>query len=147
MVKPAKYEELHTVLSDLKQELDEAANRSSEPEEAIPQEAAAVHDHPAIQRIVAYAETDYAAATLDRAAQIVHMNASYVSSLFRKVTGDNFSDYVHAIRMKKAAELLQTRRWTATEVSEMVGYANAKNFIRAFKQYYGKTPGQFKHGH
>lgn len=148
LVKPAKFGDLHSVLSELKLELDEAGGPSSdEPIQPDSLDGTTVSDHPVIQRILAYAETEFATATLEDAAQMVHMNPSYVSSLFRKVTGGNFSDYVHATRMKKAAELLREHRWTAAEVSEMVGYANAKNFIRAFKHYYGKTPGQYKHEH
>lgn len=148
LVKPAKYNDLHAVLSELKQELDKVAHATSgEPATSDSNDGSTVPDHPVIQRILAYAETDFATATLEDAALMVHMNPSYVSSLFRKVTGGNFSEHVHATRMKKAAELLREGRWKAAEVSEMVGYANAKNFIRAFKQYYGKTPGQYKHEH
>lgn len=149
LVKPAKYNDLQDVLSKLKQDLDLlqpsiALETAVEPDELQQDEGAGAVPHPVILRIIRYAESDYATATLEEAAQLVHMNPSYVSSLFRKVTGSNFSDHLHAVRMKKAAELLRERRWTAAEVSEMVGYANAKNFIRAFKQYFGTTPGQFK---
>lgn len=150
LVKPAKYNDLHTVLSELKRDLDalQPAGVTTAPADAsdellLSDDGAGVA-HPVIQRIIGYVESDYATATLEEAAQLVHMNPSYVSSLFRKVTGSNFSDHVHAVRMKKSAELLREHRWTAADVSEMVGYANAKNFIRAFKQYYGTTPGQFK---
>jgi AraC-like DNA-binding protein len=49
--------------------------------------------------------------------------------------------------MEKAAELLRAGHLKSFEVSEAVGYANPKNFIRSFKQYYGTTPGQYKHEH
>ncbi|MDR6878814.1 response regulator [Bacillus sp. 3255] len=150
MVKPAKFQNLHDVLMQLKQELDEQKGRADESDSDVPMQAdvsAQSPDHPVIQRILHYIEAEYRNVTLEDVARFVHMNPSYVSSYFRKLAGQKFSDYVLAVRMRKAAELLREHRWKALEVSEMVGYANAKNFIRAFKQYYGKTPGQFKHEH
>ncbi|MGG1554314.1 response regulator transcription factor [Paenibacillus ferrarius] len=149
MVKPAKFQNLHDVLMLLKQELDEKKG-TGKPDTNVSIETdmnAQSSDHPVIQRILHYVEAEYRNVTLEDVARFVHMNPSYVSSYFRKLTGQKFSDYVLAVRMKKAAELLREHRWKALEVGEMVGYANAKNFIRAFKQYYGKTPGQFKHEH
>ncbi|MEI7028171.1 response regulator [Paenibacillus sp. y28] len=146
LVKPAKYNDLQTVLAELKQELDEQPGRSASGRVSAPAvpEVQGLN-HPVIQRILTYIETDYRTVTLEEVAQLVHMNPTYVSSFFKKITGHRFSDYVQTVRMKKAAVLLREQRWKALEVSEMVGYANAKNFIRAFKQHYGKTPGQFKH--
>lgn len=150
MMKPAKFQNLHDVLMHLKQELDEKKGTARESDSNVSTQVEAnapSSDHPVIQRIHHYIEAEYRNVTLEDVARFVHMNPSYVSSYFRKLTGHKFSDYVLAVRMKKAAELLREHRWKALEVSEMVGYANAKNFIRAFKQYYGKTPGQFKHEH
>jgi len=81
---------------------------------------------------------------LEHAAAAVHMNPSYVSTYFKKATGTNFSEFVLAYKMEKAAELLQERQWKTFEISEMVGYANVKNFIRSFKDYFGQTPGQYR---
>ncbi|UJF32617.1 response regulator transcription factor [Paenibacillus hexagrammi] len=149
MVKPAKFKDLHDVLMQLKRELDEQKGGAAEPDSDIPTQVEVNEQSldPVIQRMLHFIEVEYRTVTLEDVAQFVHMNPSYVSSYFRKLTGQKFSDYVLGIRMKKAAELLREHRWKALEVSEMVGYANAKNFIRAFKQYYGKTPGQFKHEH
>ncbi|MFC0214022.1 response regulator [Paenibacillus chartarius] len=148
LVKPAKFHELQSVLAELKRELDQDPARArSEPEAIPPLPDIQGLNHPVIQRILAHIDHEYRTVTLESVSQLVHMNASYVSSYFRKMTGTKFSDYVQAVRMKKAAELLQESRWKALEVSEMVGYANAKNFIRAFKQYYGTTPGQFIRRH
>lgn len=58
-------------------------------------------DHPVIQRIHHYIEAEYRNVTLEDVARFVHMNPSYVSSYFRKLTGHKFSDYVLAVRMKK----------------------------------------------
>lgn len=142
MVKPAKYNDIVQVFSDLKRELDEsvaAANTEQPPDAPIPGA-----DDPIISSMIRYVNEHYRTVTLQEVSEVVNMNASYVSALFKKKTGVNFSDYLLKVRMEKAAELLRQRRLRAYEVSELVGYVNAKNFIRSFKHYYGKTPGQYK---
>ncbi|MCR8633737.1 response regulator transcription factor [Paenibacillus radicis (ex Xue et al. 2023)] len=149
LVKPAKFNDIFTVLTELKIELDQEAKHSNsdmplEHNELILEG----QDDPVIQKIISFIEMEYRTVTLEESAKHVHMNPTYVSAYFKKMTGCKFSEYVQSVKMKKAAVLLKDRRFKAFEVSEMVGYANAKNFIRSFKQFYGKTPGQYRHeGH
>ena len=72
------------------------------------------------------------------------MNPTYVSKYFKQRTGQKFSDYVISVKMKKAAELLDDIQYRILDVSNMVGYENAKNFSTAFKKYYGKNPKEFR---
>ena len=46
--------------------------------------------------------------------------------------------------MEKAAGLLRNITLKTYEVATAVGYDNPKNFSRAFKQYCGKTPKEFR---
>ncbi|OXM82962.1 DNA-binding response regulator [Paenibacillus rigui] len=147
LVKPAKFDDLHSALLALKSELDLEAG-TLDTNEPVANAALTLYnqDDPVIHKIIAFVEADIRTATLEAAAKHVHMNPTYVSSYFRKMTGAKFSDYVHSVKMNKALVLLKDRHFKAFEVSEMVGYTNAKNFIRSFKQFYGKTPGQYRHG-
>ncbi|MNQ74775.1 putative response regulatory protein [compost metagenome] len=149
MVKPAKYNEIIRVFTELKQELDHNLSRNTltvpkVSEEPVPQQPITGLDDPVTAQIIKLVNEDYRQVTLQIAADLVHMNASYLSAYFKKRTGMNFSDYVQKVRMEKAAELLKQKQLKAYEVSELVGYVNDKNFIRSFKQYYGTTPGQYK---
>ncbi|UUZ84127.1 response regulator [Paenibacillus sp. P26] len=144
MVKPAAYNDIVQVFTELRQELDAAGP-------AVPVQTQPADDtehtgeDPVIARIVSFVKEHYRTVTLQEVAELVHMNASYVSAYFKKKTGQNFSDFVLSVRMENAASLLKNSRLKAYEISERVGYVNAKNFIRSFKQYYGTTPGQYKH--
>ena len=91
-----------------------------------------------------YLQKSYQSATLEEAAQLVHMNPYYLSKFFKDKTGENFSDYFIAVRMNKAAELLNDIAYKTYEISEMVGYSNPKNFTRTFKKFFGKTPKEFR---
>lgn len=147
LVKPAKYQEMMSVFSELKEALDRERQLLPAPETAAERTAGAMLRHlddPIICKIVDYVSTHYRTVRLEHAAGAVHMNPTYVSTYFKKATGMNFSEYVIAYKMEKAAQLLQEQQWKNFEVSEMVGYANVKNFIRAFKDHFGKTPGQYR---
>lgn len=143
MIKPAKYNDIVQVFTELKRQLDEAVGSGSSPDDAQAVLESEPND-PIIAAITGFVKEHYRTVTLQQVSDLVNMNASYVSAYFKKKTGANFSDYLQKVKMEKAAELLRRNGRKAYEVSEMVGYNNAKNFIRSFKQYHGKTPGQYK---
>lgn len=68
------------------------------------------------------------------------VNPDYLSHKLKKETGYTFKEWLNKIRIKKAAELLETKQYTVGEVAEIVGYANQHYFSTVFKQYTGKSP-------
>jgi len=73
-----------------------------------------------------------------------YMNPSYLSRLFKQVTGQNFSRYLIRLRMQKARELLKNKDIKVSEVASYVGYNDLSNFIQTFKKHYGITPNQLR---
>ena len=53
-------------------------------------------------------------------------------------------DLVKSIKMKRAVELLAEGGHAISDISEMLGYGDRANFSRAFRKYYGKTPGSWR---
>ena len=150
IVKPARYEEVMNLFQLLKQELD--AKYGTE-KLALIQEfhsknanAASFQDQ-LIKTIQKYIEENYREANLESASKLIHMNSSYLSQLFKQKTGINFSDYLITVKMKKAAELLMDYSMRTYSISEMVGYTNAKNFARTFKNFYGLNPREYRNAH
>jgi len=85
--------------------------------------------------------------TLEQAAQVVYINASYLSKIFSEAEGRGFSDYIAKVRIEKAKELLLERRYKVYEVAELVGYHNVKHFMRVFKKLENITPSEYKESH
>nr|WP_275983710.1 response regulator [Paenibacillus hamazuiensis] len=141
IVKPTNYNELLSTFSSLKLELDKSKPMPANEEKTEP---AATFDGKVVAAIKAYVEEHYATATLEEAAALVHMNPFYVSKYFKDKTGQYFSDFLVEIKMKKAAELLMDIRYKTYEVSELIGYSQAKNFTRTFKRFYGVSPREFR---
>lgn len=58
--------------------------------------------------------------------------------------GENFSDYLWALRLEKARELLMATDMPVNDISMTVGYVNPSSFRRKFKQATGLTPSQVR---
>lgn len=64
-----------------------------------------------------------------------HLNLSYCSELFRKVTGANFSSYLTRLRMERASLLYQSGLYPPQDIYRLVGYNDAYYFSRCYRKY------------
>jgi signal transduction histidine kinase/DNA-binding response OmpR family regulator/ligand-binding sensor domain-containing protein len=70
------------------------------------------------------------------------MNVS-TSLLYKKIkvlTDQSPTDFIKVVRLDYALTLLQSRKHTVTEVSELCGFASVGYFSTVFKKYFGKSP-------
>ncbi|RKP49863.1 helix-turn-helix domain-containing protein [Cohnella endophytica] len=81
---------------------------------------------------------------LAEVANRVSMNYSYFSKLFKERTGLTFTAYLIKVRMEEAHKLLKNPAARINEISEKVGYGNLYHFSRAFKNYYGVSPKEYR---
>ena len=72
------------------------------------------------------------------------MNSSYLSQLFKKELGRNFSDVLSEIRLEKAKKLILDPDLRVYEVGELVGYRNFRYFSQIFKKNTGLTPSEYR---
>ena len=77
-------------------------------------------------------------------ADMVYLAPSYLSSLFKKETGQNLSKYIKQYRMEKAKELLTDTNMKIVNISEQVGYPNVSYFVQSFREYFGVSPQKFR---
>lgn len=142
ILKPTKFSEITETFTEIKKELDKRSQQPAQP--FSPTRSNSSEDDPIICKIKEYVKQNYQNANLEEAAQIVFMNPHYVSKYFKQKTDENFSDFVFKIKMEAAGKLLKNIEFKTYEVSEMVGYSNAKNFTRAFRKYFGVSPKEFR---
>lgn len=64
-----------------------------------------------ISLVKKYVESHVRTASLEDAADYVNMNAQYLSRLYKKKSGQNFSDYVMEVKMKESQRLLKDSRY------------------------------------
>lgn len=77
-------------------------------------------------------------------ANMVSMSYCYFSKSFKEQTGMNFVDYLTRVRMEVAKKLLNNPLNKINEVAVKVGYDRPKNFTRAFRNSFGKTPKEYR---
>lgn len=86
-------------------------------------------------------ETEYhSGITVEDIADRLHLNRSYFSTLFKKIINQSPREYLIALRMEKAAELLCKMRLSVSVTATSVGYPDVFAFSRAFKNYYEVSP-------
>lgn len=61
----------------------------------------------------------------------------------KQLTGMTPVEYIKSIRMKKAAMLLQQKKFTVAEVMYMVGFSNHSYFSKCFQAEFGIPPKQY----
>lgn len=59
--------------------------------------------------------------------------------------GTSFSSLVENHLFKKTLKLMQDDSLSILEISQLLGYANAPNFVRAFKKWTNTTPDQYRY--
>jgi two-component system, response regulator YesN len=100
---------------------------------------------PSIRRAVDYLISNYAKAPCVReVADVVGLNPSYFSSLFKEKTGYTFSDFLLQIKMWHAKKLLVTTDEKVYEIAREVGYTTARYFAKAFHETVGMSPAEFR---
>lgn len=100
-----------------------------------------------VEKAIAYLQSNYGDPNISAQylADKYHITPSYFSRLFHEKCGCTFPDYLAALRIERARELLLEREnLSIQEICELVGYSNASYFTTSFKKKYGMTPGQFR---
>lgn len=82
--------------------------------------------------------------TLEVCARRINYSPNYLTKVFRKETGVNFSDYLLEYRMKMAKKWLVETDMKIAEIAEKLKYNTPANFIRYFRKLDGCTPGQYR---
>lgn len=82
--------------------------------------------------------------SLQKCADAMHINNSYLSHYFKEQTDMNLNSYIASLRIQRAKELLSDTNLSLAVISEEVGYYNLNSFIRRFKQIIGTTPGNYR---
>ena len=101
-----------------------------------------------VRTIQQYMKTHFAESlTLEGMAEIVHLNPVYLSGLFKKELGVNFSDYLAGLRVEKAKALLKEVDWNISEVAAQVGYGDARYFSKVFSKLVGINPKEYRRLH
>ena len=82
--------------------------------------------------------------TLEDIARQVNLSPVYLSAVFKKETGINFSDYLIQVRLEQAKILLKETQENLISIAEQVGYHDAKYFSHLFTKVIGIRPKDYR---
>lgn len=82
--------------------------------------------------------------TLSSAAKHIGLSVSYLSKVFADENGITFKKYLDGIRFDYAKKLLTYSDMSVSEICAESGFDDYANFMRAFKQNFGMSPGNYR---
>ncbi|MFD1673860.1 helix-turn-helix domain-containing protein [Alicyclobacillus fodiniaquatilis] len=97
-----------------------------------------------IQKAIRLMESDFQVITLTAVAEKLYLTPSYLSHLFKHLTGKSFVEHLTEIRIKEAKKLLLETGMKNYEISDVIGYQNARYFSQMFKKHVGLLPNEFR---
>lgn len=105
------------------------------------------HLHPAVHRAQDLIAADPAAAwPMDRLAAAIGSSERQLSRLFNQHAGMSVPDYVNALRIALAAELLGQTRLDMDRIAERCGFGSARQLRRAWRRLHATPPRQARSG-
>lgn len=99
-----------------------------------------------IQESAAYIDEHYAdkAMSVDDLARRSVLSTCYYMRKFKEYQSVTPHQYVKAVRLRNARQLLSTTSLSIEEIAERCGFSNASHFIKTFRDADGLTPLQFR---
>jgi AraC-like DNA-binding protein len=82
--------------------------------------------------------------SMEAVARELAMSYSSFRKLFKQHTGVSPNQYLLALRLQKAKELLQTTSLSVQEISVQTGFETIHYFSKHFKQKHGMSPSNFR---
>lgn len=98
-----------------------------------------------VQKVVTTIDSDLTAdLSLNALASKLNINASYLSTLFKKETGSTLTDYVNEKRIQNAILLLHSTGLQIQTIATYCGIPDVNYFTKLFKKKVGKTPKEYR---
>ena len=77
-------------------------------------------------------------------ARQIPVNASYLSTVFKKDVGINLVEYIAKQKLDKAKEYIRLGKHSFTEIASMLSFNSVHYFSKLFKKQYNLTPTEYK---
>ena len=91
---------------------------------------------------IVHANMENVAFSKEEFASSMNVSSSLLYKKIKSLTNQSPVDFIKIIRLNHAVELLQTRKYMITEVSEQCGFSSVAYFSTVFKKHFGKQPSE-----
>jgi len=72
-----------------------------------------------------------------------NLSSDYLSTLFKKTTGETLMNYINRSKIKKAKEMMNENNMKIQEISEKLNFCDPYYFSKTFKRFEGINPSQY----
>ena len=90
---------------------------------------------------------EHSSLCLSDIARHANISPAYLSSLYKKVSGQSISDTIASLRIDSACRYLKETNLSLKEISNKCGYANQYYFSNSFKKKLGISPSVYREQH
>lgn len=98
-----------------------------------------------VQKVLTRVDTNLTAdLSLKAHAELLNINPSYLSGLFKKEVGMTLTNYVTQKRIEQAVFLLNTTQMQIQTIASYCGISDVNYFTKTFKKLIGKTPKEYR---
>ena len=88
-------------------------------------------------------QNNYQTVTLEALSEKYGYSRRQLIRIIQNCTGRNFTELQTSLRMEKAARMLTARTASVNDIALEAGFTDLSSFYRAFKKYFGCTPGEY----
>ncbi|MCU0367195.1 MAG: helix-turn-helix transcriptional regulator, partial [Bacteroidales bacterium] len=85
--------------------------------------------------------------TVEELVSMIGMGRSVFFKKLKSLTGLAPIEFIREVRVKRAAQLIESGQYTISQVTYMVGCNDPRYFSRIFKQRFGITPSEYREKH
>lgn len=89
-------------------------------------------------------QMDNSEVTIDEFAQEIGMGRSVFYQKLKSIVGLSPVDFIREMRIKRAAQLIESGEFNVSSIAYMTGFNDPKYFSKCFKKKYGVNPSEYK---
>lgn len=80
---------------------------------------------------------------VDSIADLFNLSRMQVYRKIKGLTGNSVVDFIRTVRIKEALKLMETEKFTLSEIAYQTGFNSASYFTTCFKNQFGKAPSEY----
>ena len=97
------------------------------------------------QTITSYFQENYMKKiSVEEIARSSYLSTTYITKIYKEITGDTPINYLINLRMEKAREILKEGHFSIQDAAKKVGYDDPYYFSKLFKKRFGVSPSAYK---